>query len=111
MMHNRTFKNFFLLLFCLAGLLSVLSPYLHNHAPDLQEHEDCIAFLLAIVFSLALIIVFFFQSFLGHSLSVHLRVTSIITIEHSSARLTRAQTPQSRSRSDAGAGTKFSVII
>lgn len=35
--------------------MSVFISYLHNHEADLLEHEDCIAYVLALVFSVALI--------------------------------------------------------
>lgn len=49
-------------LFFFLALLSVASPYLHNHEADLVEHEDCVAYLLGTIFSLGIIAVFLFIS-------------------------------------------------
>ena len=60
-MLSHRFKNLFVLLFLAAAALSVFVPFLHNHEADLVEHEDCPAYVLALVFSVAIITVFLFS--------------------------------------------------
>ncbi len=53
-------------LFFLLVLLSIATPYLHNHEADFNEHDDCVAYLLATIFSLGIISVFFFAAIFGY---------------------------------------------
>ena len=72
MTKNR--HTYIVALFFLLVLLSVASPYLHNHEADLVEHEDCVAYMLSAIFSLGIIAVFLFISLFNTEIThVHKR--------------------------------------
>ncbi len=58
MKKNRHF--YIIALFFLLTLLSIATPYLHNHEADLREHEDCLAYMLGVIWSLGIVSIFLF---------------------------------------------------
>jgi hypothetical protein len=61
MQNNKT--TYIAALFFLLTLLSVASPYLHQHEADFHEHENCVAYLLSTIFSIGIIAAFLFLTF------------------------------------------------
>lgn len=43
-----------ILLFVLIGTMTIASPFLHNHSADFHEHEECPAFLITALLSIAI---------------------------------------------------------
>jgi len=84
------FKHLFVFLFLAAALLSVFVPFLHNHEPDLHEHEDCPAYVLAIVFSVAIVAIFFFSTISIPCQSVYTYIFPILFSAYLFIRPTRA---------------------